>query len=326
MWRFRSKTIYPKTQKRSPNPRFWGLSRFQYAGLSFSVAKGPFDTMGHFLLVTQGRPLVFNFLQMPARKLEPEAWVPADVTGYYSLTWDDTFLGNFLVGLGGAAFLPGLNDRLTIITDLTDSQGILIPRVLLAWEREKLPNGDAAIKKIQSLLLANAPIDGVKTEERIQPDGLKIYVRDYGQELQKMIGPGEPVPVGKVSMTATKTHLLLTTHEELLEKVLDYRGAGLSQNRDFQAVAKHFPKECSLIAYQAPRQHRLLFQALKSGKLAEVYRENSTSRLLDGLIEMLDGNLLPEYDSVEKFFTPSGGFAIMDDSGFRYTHFSLKAE
>ena len=302
---------------------YWGGDRFQAIGFSFSIAQEPFETLWHLDVQTQNRPLLFTYVSLPARPLKPESWVPADIAGYYTFHWDHSFARAFL---GYLKFLNVLGERLTVVTDLTESRGFVVPRMLLAWERRDVFNGDGLIQELQTFLRDATKKGHPETQERKGPKGQTIYVRDYGGQLEKELGPDKPVPLGQAAMTSTDTHFLLATHVELLEKVLNHQGPGLVDSPDFQRVARHFPDECSLIVYHTPEQNRLLFQALKSGRLPGMLQGTFTSKLMGGLAEALDGSKLPEYDAIKHFFSPSGGYAIMDDSGFHFRHFSLKGE
>lgn len=316
--------------------------QFESAGISCSIAQDEFDTLCHLILLTNGRPALFQkLLAMPQQSMQPEPWVPADVTGYYTFTWDRPALEPTLRFFFGV--FP-LGNRLTLVTDFTESRGFLVPRVLLAWNRTKVPNANfSAIHAFQEQLLAitsglssadTVMLDSGSGETLIYQnfDGLlkpakgghTILFRDYGGLLEKAIGNDKPVPVGKVALVATESHVMLATHIELLQKILKHQGPGLAASPDYLRVAAHFPKECSLMTYQAPDQSRLLFQALKTGRLPGFVPEGmELFNVFSGLIEALDGSQLPDYDAVKHFMTPAGGYGIMDDSGFHYTYFSL---
>ncbi len=295
-----------------------GDGNLKSAGLSFSIAQGPFDTLCHLLFSTNGQPLLSPFLMMPPQSLKPEAWVPQDVTGYYSFTLDHSQLK-----LSYGTLLPReyeavwhLRKRLTIVTDSTESRGFLVPRALLAWECD--PAGAKSLRVLQSQLL------GPYATKFVTKQGHPIYLFDYGAELEQTISDDTPVPVGKVTMVVTKTHVMLTTHIELLDKVLNHQGPGLAETPDYLRVAAHLPEQCSLVVYQSPDQNRLLFQSLKTGRLPGFLKGGADLiGAFGGLIEALDGRQLPDYDAVKQFMTPSGGYGVMDDTGFHYKHFTL---
>ncbi len=308
---------------------FLGAQLFQGGGFSFSIAQDQFDTVGHVVVHTTHRPALFHYLDFPPGPLQPEPWVPADITSYCTFRWKHTQTRELIAllrHLPELSSLDALGERLTIVTDLTESRGFAVPRMLLAWERRHIPGGDTSVKTLQLLLLQATEKASPITTKRKTPGGKTIILRDYGGQLEKRLGPDQPVPVGQVAFTVTDTHVFLATHVELLEKVLNHEGPGLAESPDFQRVAAHFPAECSLISFHTPEHKRLLFQALKTGRLPGILEGKFTTTLFAGLTQALDGRKLPEFDAIKRFFTPSGGYAIMDDSGFHYTFFSLKGE
>ena len=304
-------------------PVYLGLSQFESAGISFSIAQDQFDTLCHLLVITDGRPALFEFLAMPLQLLKPEPWVPADVTGYYSFTFDHTKLDSFLPLLGSQhSALQGLGDRLTLVTDFTESRGFLVPRVLVVWDLKNAPGNANSIRRFLEVKIST--IDGPDIVNLRNKEGQEIYILDYGRQLEQSISDDKPVPFGKVALVVTETHVMLTTHVELLEKILNHQGPGLADSPNYLRVAAHFPKECSLIAYQSPDQNRLLFQALKTGRLPGFINESTELiKVFGGLVEALDGSQLPDYEAVKQYLTPAGGYGVMNDSGFHYTHFTL---
>jgi hypothetical protein len=162
--------------------------------------------------------------------------------------------------------------------------------------------------------------------------GTKVYHFPLGDLLAAQMPDGEmPLAVGEFAFAISKTHFFLTTHVELLDKVLESDGAAsLAENAQFKKISAQFPADTSMIMYtQAEEQIRSSWAMLKSGALADMLRaqmeqSDEMNAFLSGLVDSLDGSNLPEFDAIKKYLVPSGGYAIMNDQGLYLMHFSLK--
>ena len=162
--------------------------------------------------------------------------------------------------------------------------------------------------------------------------GTKVYFFPLGDLLAaQMPDQNLPVGVGVVGFAITKTHFLLTTHVELLDKVLESEGKpGLAESPAYQKVAAKFPAETSLISYvRSDEQIRSLYNMVKSGQLAKALRtqmeqRDEISAFLGGIVDSLEGKNLPDFDVVKKYFQPSGAYGVMNDKGVKITSFGVK--
>lgn len=330
-----------------------GLNAFQVAGASLNVGKEDFDHSAKLILQVKGQTPIFNLINMPAKPLKPEAWVPDNVTSYTSFNWDlDLFwsaLTNLIKGVNPdglqqiEAMLAGpdpdnpllnikndligpLGNRLSILSDAVEEKGKPSARVLVAWEVQDSAKLNSLIDRVMQLAGGALPLQDKMVK------GNKVYFFPLGDLLAaQMPDQNIPVGIGVVGFSITKTHFFLATHVELLDKVLDYEGKpGLAENADYRKVAEKFPSATSLITYtKSEEQARAAFQAVKSGQVSKAMKQaleqqDEVSAFLGGLIDALEGKNLPEFSAVKKYFLPSGAYAVMNEKGIQLTTFTLK--
>lgn len=330
-----------------------GLNAFQTAGLSVSLGKGDYEASVQIVVNVRGQTPLFSLFNMPVKEIKPEKWVPDGVVSYTSFNWDVDLFYATLTSMVNAAS-PGmmaqvdamvagpdpdnpllsikddligpLGNRLSIVSDLAEMDGKPTARTLIAWQLDDSDRLNALIDRIMALLGGTVPLQNKMVK------GNKVYFFPLGDILAAQMPDGDmPVPVGVVGFSITKTHFFLTTHVELLDKVLDPEGTTpLAENPEYQKIAAQFPAQSSMIMYaKADEQAKAAWEALKSGALANALRQqmeqsDEMSAFLSGLVDSLDGKNLPDFDVVRKYMAPSGGFATMTDTGVHFTTFSLK--
>lgn len=329
-----------------------GLNAFESLGISISFGENDFDSSMQILVNTSGTSPIFNLLKMPAKPMKPEPWVPADVVSYGSFNWDvDTFYET-LVGMVNAVqpgameqveqMLAGpdpanpllnikndligpLGNRITFISDYITEEGKSNPRFLIAWELENSQKLTELFDRLMALAGGALPL------ETTSVNGNTVYTFPLGDLISAQVDESQmPFKLGVFGFTITKTHLLLTTHVELLNKCLNPEGGGLAESEAYKLVASKIPAEVSLIGLsRRDLEAKVSWDYLKSGKLAELIRKGLESQdevgaFLGGIVDALDGSNLPEFDKVSKYFVPSGSYAIQDEKGVKFLSFTPK--
>lgn len=335
-----------------------GLNTLQSAGVTFSVGKNDLETSGSLLLLVKGQSDLLNLINLPAKPIKPEPWVPENVITYTSFNWDLDKFYETLTKIVNAqmpgglaqveAMLAGpdpdnpivnikkdliepLGNRLTIVTDLHDSKemkdGKPVPpvsRTLIAWELQDSERLKGLIDRVMQLAGGALPLQDKMVK------GTKVYFFPLGDLLAAQM-PDQELPLGVVGFAISKTHFFLATHVELLDKVLEFDGkAGLAENADFQKIAAKFPASPSLISFtRTDEATRPLYQLVKSGALAKAIRAQLEQRdeiaaFLGGIVDSLEGKNLPEFNTVKKYFGPSGAYAVMSEKGIVLTGFTVK--
>lgn len=329
-----------------------GLNAFDSAGITVNFGEHENDEEIQILVSTKGSSPIFNLLKMPAKPIKPEPWVPEDVVSYISFNWDVDLFYTTLIEMVNAvqpgameqveAMLAGpdpnspllnikndligpLGNRITLITDYVVEESTPNPRILIAWELEN----SAKLTELFDRLMALA--GGALPLETKSVNGNTVYTFPLGDLVTAQLPEGQmPFKLGVFGFTITKTHLMLTTHVELLDKCLNNSKGGLAESDAYKTLAAKMPAEVSMMGVsRGDEQARASWDYLKSGKLAETIRKAMESQaevgaFLGGIIDALDGKELPEFEKVAKYFVPSGSYAIMDEKGVIYKSFTPK--
>ena len=329
-----------------------GLNAFQSAGISVSLVKGEYESMAQAALLTRGQSTLLNLLNMPSQALKPESWVPQDIASYASFTWDLDLFYDTLSGIVNginpnlmeqidrqlAQFPPDnplitgiksdvigpLGNRLSVLTDLSESRGMPVSRVLLAWQLDNADKLRGTIDRLIGLAGGALPLQ-TKTVK-----GHTVYTFPLGELLATQAPDQDmPIPVGNVGLAVSKSHLLLATHVELLDKALNSSGSGLAESRDYRRIASKFPGKTSGVFFaRADQQAESTWKMVKSGQLTKLLRQllsqGDAERIFGNLVDAVNGQNLPALDSVRTYLAPSGGYLLMDERGVRLVQFSLK--
>lgn len=219
-----------------------------------------------------------------------------------------------------------LGNRLSFVSDLTENRGLPVSRILMAWQLDDSERLTALFDRALQLGGGALPL------QKKVVAGNNVYAFPLGDLIAgQMPAQDVPVPVGTVGFTITKTHMFLTTHVELLDKILTGAGQeGLAENTVYRQIASKFPPKTSAVSYmRGEEQGRAGYQMVKSGQLAKVIRQATQDNpelgnVLGGLIKAIDGSNLPAFDAIKQYMSNSGGYGIMDDKGVQFVQFTLK--
>lgn len=295
----------------------------------------------------QGLLKVFS---LPPVGLRPEAWVPASVASYQSLSWDldaafnaiNDLVNKFQPGMlqvleqqlagpeGGQplsfqkdVFGP-LGDRITMISDFKkpikeDSQRVLVG---VALEDSK------AFQNTLNRIIEMAGFSPKKREFQ----GTTIYDFDVAMPNLPNNAGGPNVQAnfkGPISLAIAKDTLFLTTDTTLLEQILRPGVVPLADSQTYQTVAKEMPQKMSGTTFVRPdEQARLSYDMLKSGQFEKALLQGMAAgrggQLPPDLPKIIDPDKLPEFSVIAKYLTLGGSFSVADEDGFMSTGFTLR--
>ena len=329
-------------QNLEPMLQITGINGLKAASGTFGFNSGAYDSVGKLYFLapapTQG---ILKLFMMPPTSLRPEPWVPATVASYYSVSWDldgaynalNDLVNQFqpgmlqvlqqqLVGPNGGEpidlqkdiFGP-LGNRLTVLSDFKkpikdDSQRFLFG----------ISVTDA--KKFQSSLNKIIEIAGGAPAKR---DFLGTTIYDF--KLPEMPnapagGDNNPLKNGTASMAIAKDTLFVASEPAVLESVLRGGGSPLSDNPEFQAVAKQIPSRSSSLSYaKSDEAARASYDSIKSGEFEKQFKAAPNA---PDLSKFFDRSKLPDFSVFAKYLTASGGFGLMEDDGVTFTNFTLR--
>jgi hypothetical protein len=323
-----------------------GINGLKAMGGTVAFNAGHYDMLNKTFILAPGPSQgVLKIFAMPPTSLRPEPWVPATAATYESFSWDlDSAykaiedltnmiqpgllqaLQQQLAGPNGGEldfqkdlFGP-IGDRVTIITDFKkkpknktgDTTRTL---VAVALEDSK------AFRNTLNKLFAMAKISPKKRDFQ----GTTIY--DIDPEDLGAAGAGNVTLTGPICVCVAKDTCFLATEPTLLELVLR-GGPRLADSAEFQAVAREVPEQTSTLSYAKSEEAvRQIYDMVKGGQLQEAIKQaaankgNGDAPNLDNLI---DKSKLPEFSTISKYVSQTGGYGVMTEDGFFRVSFSLR--
>ncbi len=319
-----------------------GINGLKAAGGSYTLNTGPYDSLSKsFFLAPAPAQGVLKMFQMPKVNLRPQAWVPAGIASYQTLSWDldgaykaiEDLANMFQPGVLGALeqqlVPPGggeplslqkdifgpLGDRITLISDYKkpikeDSQ-----RLLAAVALEDAKAFQATLTKLIALA-------GGSPEKR-DFQGTTIY--DFKLPEIPNQQPSSPLK-NKISLAIAKDSLLVATDPALLEQILRGGGAPLADSAVFQQSTKDVPAQTSTLTYVNPEEAaRQSYDMLKSGQFEKALEPAAAMNpIFAQLGKMIDKDKLPEYSVFAKYITQGGGYGVQEDDGALFTQYTLR--
>ncbi len=293
---------------------------------------------------------LLKIFSLPPVSLRPEAWVPASVASYQSLSWDldnaynaiNDMVNKFQPGMlqvleqqlaGPAGGQPlsfqkdifgPLGDRITMISDFKkpikeDSQRVLVG---VALEDPKA---------FQNTLSQIIELAGAAPKKR-EFQGTTIY--DFDVPMPNLPNnPGGPniqaTIKGPISLAVAKDTLFLTTDTTLLEQILRPGIVPLADSPTYQMVAKEMPQKLSGTTFVRPdEQARLSYDMVKSGQFEKALRQGMAAsrggQAPPELPKLIDPDKLPEFSVFAKYLTLGGSYSVADEDGLLSTGFTLR--
>jgi hypothetical protein len=328
-----------------------GVNGLKSVGGTLALNSGNYNSLTKtFFLAPMPVQGLLKVFSLPPASLRPEAWVPANIASYQSLSWDldsaynaiNDLVNKFQPGMlsvleqqlagpeGGPPlsfqkdiFGP-LGDRITMITDFKkpikeDSQRMLMG---VALEDSKAFQGTLA----RVLELAGA------APKKRDFQGTTIYDFDVPvPNLPNNPGGGnlQATIKGPISLTIAKETLFITTDTTLLEQILRPGGVPLAESPAYETVAKEIPQKVSGMTFVRPdEQARLSYDMIKSGQFEKALLQGMAAGRgaqapLD-LPKMINPDKLPDFSVFAKYLTLGGSYSIADEDGLLATGFTLR--
>jgi hypothetical protein len=143
------------------------------------------------------------------------------------------------------------------------------------------------------------------------------------------------------AVTVAHGHLLVATHIDFLIKILDKIDSQerLTEATDYQLVQRELdklglPESCARIFTRTDEQSRAVYELIKSGQMPEA--ETMLARLLNSVLgdpksgiprkQRIDGQNLPDFDAVRRYFGPAGTIVATEPEGWFLTGFTLSKD
>jgi hypothetical protein len=329
-----------------------GIDGLKSVGGSFSFGAGRYDSLSKTFFLApkpvQGLLKIFSF---PPLRLRPEAWVPATVAAYQTISWDldqvydaiEGVVNQFqpgminlveqqLVGPNGGAPLSfkkdlfgPLGNRLTLISDFKKPVKEDSQRYLLSVALENSKAFQDTLNRIFEIT------QGAPKKREFQ--GTTIYDVDLPNMPNPNAAGAQPFK-GSISFAVAKESFLVTTDTALLEQILRPGSSALEENAGFQSVIKEMPERISGMTFVRPDESaKLLYDLVKSGQyekaMQQVIGANARGPRADQVPQLgkvIPSEKLPDFSVIAKYLTLGGSYSLADDDGFTMTGFTLKRQ
>ena len=143
------------------------------------------------------------------------------------------------------------------------------------------------------------------------------------------------------AVTVAHGQLLVASHYDFLTKMLDdlAQREQLVDSNEFHLVKTELDylsggKACAQAFSRTDEEYRAVYELIRSGRMPEA--ETVLGKLLNSVLgegkegvlraQRINGEHLPEYDAVRRYFGPAGMTAMSEDDGWFLTGFALSKE
>ena len=306
-----------------------GLFSLKAIGGSADMGTEQFDSVTKtFLVIEQPTKGIMNLFQFPAVEQKPPKWVSSNASAWFSVNWDISEAyqaANALFAMipnASPGGLDGLVDNLAeqeprvhLKKDIIDS---LSGRIQVVVEPAK-KKGDE--KGQDRVVVAIALKDAKKFQATLtkitKTPGFPGKTREFKGstiiefEVPDLSGGLEPKMAG---LAIGKDQLMFSNDVTAVESMLrgDTDGDALVDSAEYKAIAEHIPAKSSIASFsRSDSQMEALWEMAKGGQA--------------GLfLPMIDFEKLPSFDSVKKYLTPNGGYAVPEKKGVLFVSFGTK--
>jgi hypothetical protein len=325
-----------------------GVTGLKSVGGTLALNAGHYNSLTKtFFLAPAPVQGLLKVFTLPPITMRPEAWVPATVSSYQSLSWD---LDNAYNGINDLVnkFQPGMlnvleqqlagpeggqplsfqkdifgpiGDRITIISDFKkpikeDSQRALMG---IALEDPKA---------FQNTLNRVMELAGASPKKR-EFQGTTIYDFDLPNLPAANAGNVQANFKGPISVAIARDTLFVTSDTTLLEQILRPGGTPLAESPVFNTVAKEIPPKVSGMTFVRPdEQARLSYDMIKSGQFEKAILQGMAAQrggqAPPELPKLINPDKLPDFSVFAKYLTLGGSYSVSDEDGLVATGFTLR--
>jgi hypothetical protein len=330
-----------------------GLDGLQAIGGTNTWSSGEFDEVQHLHVLLENPPSgVLDLLALRPGEASPENFIPADVTSYMSLDWDlqktytgGTKLYDSFFGEGKAK--EELSRRVREAIDLDLESEVLASftgRVTLATWLEPPARFNSQCNLV-ALQLVDSSAFAPLLERMVAKGGERIATKQVGKTTIYQFAPPErpnrrpppefigalrqPEPCGAV----VGDYLLIADSLAYLEHALAAisNGRTLSEELDYKIIQSKLtrltggrPSGMLIFSRPAETLENLYTFATSKSSLEALAKQGDENEFFRRLHESLQAHPLPPFAALAKYFAPSGGLIMQDESGFHYTEIQLR--
>lgn len=353
-----------------------GFMAVQGVGGHVFLATGSHELLHRtFVLAPPPYELAMRMLSFPsATEFTPQAWVPRDVVSYSSFHWDmqnafDKFgtLFDEVVGEGETGLWddvlesvktdpngPGIDIRADLVAHL-GTRATLITDTRLPISGTSRRRLFAAETTNEALLAANVArsmkgdpsvrersFQGYTIFEiQAQPDSELPTVELQAAEGAHEIGGGGATGAPNAAVAVAHGHLFVSSHVDLLEKILSEPEArtSLVNDPDYRLVTEQLQKltgaeTCAQSFLRLDDHFQVTYELFRGNNLPGA--DTPIALVLDAAIEeapegelrkpKVDGSKLPDYQIIRRYLGPTGLSVRNDPQGWYVIGFALRKD
>lgn len=303
-----------------------GANQLKGIGTVSEMGGEEFEGVSRSMIYCEQPPQgAMQMFQLAETDPTPPSWVKENSVLWMATTWKVEEAYNAVATMvdmfQGAGAFEGMIDRIAqegpqvhIKNDIIDQMDGKLQMTMASGEGSTATGTDDILfaigvretEKIAELLAKLTSQPGFPGETR-ELEGATIY------EIENPSG-------GKISFTAANNFLFISVGGNQLEAAVrnqdDVRP--LSETEDFKAVAEHFREGAVTIGFTRPsEQYRKLYELVQSGNAADSFPG------MDELFSKIDFTKLPPFETMEKYFAPTGTSWVADENGVLMEQYSL---
>ena len=304
-----------------------GLNRLKATGSAMEVDAEDFNLISKSMVYVE-RPAtgMLKMFELRPTLTGPPTWVPADATQYFGLDWNIAGAYEAVESVYDGFLGPGsFNRQITDLTRQANQENLHIKKDIIDVLSGKMEG--FMIQEIEALGpepeldLKFAASIGVTDEDKAWKLIEAAMKTTDDVEEQQVRGNRVIVfssPDGKeISLTIQGKQIFIAASAEGLSNTIAGKsdGPALIDSADYKQAKAHLPEQMSMLSYQSPAtQLRAPYEALRNGEF-------------DSAVEGdFDFSVLPPFEKIEKYFTPSFGYLMPVEKGAFSVQFGLKPQ
>ncbi len=326
-----------------------GIDGIKAAGGSAILAPEGFDSIFHFhILIASPRRAFLSVVRPKEGTVDPETFVPEDVSSYMTINWRTQSTINAVAELfntfnGEDAFKQNVLERASAELKVDFQKDILdhfddrisVIQIQLRPARVNSGSNVIAFKLSNAKQFENETLPKLfdyvasknKNTKVVDIQGFSVM---HVSTDQRNEGPRRPDP----AVCMIDDRLLVSDSLQALEQLISaYQAADslLLNSLEYKVIRQRISEQvsgmkiCGLTMSRPEEAIRVFYDMAADPRnreqMAEIADRNPFFTALNNALQR---HQLPPFDVIRKHLAPAGGFISEDDSGIHYTSFSLK--
>ncbi len=298
-----------------------GLNKLKASGSTMELDAEEFNVLSKSMIYVD-RPAsgILRMFELRETIEGVPTWVPADATQFIGMDWNISGAYEAVESVVDGFMGPGTFDRqVTEITRQANQENLHLKRDIIdvlsgkiqGYYTQKIDGETVDVQFAASIGVTDEEKAWKLIEAAVESGG-EVQEHDVrGNRAYSVLTPDDT----EIAITVKDGQIFVTAEMDRLWEVVDGKAGGdaLIDSAEFKRGRKHLPKTVSMLTYQSPTSTlRDPYEKLRLGEF-------------DGAIEgEFDFSVLPPFEKIEKYLTPSFGYFQSVEKGGYSTQFSLK--